>query len=163
MRTFEEHGICSTKHVPVVEDPPECPYANFCPQEMSSATTLQSIMALKSMSSIAFPKCRTYAYLPCLTFRQHIFPILSRKMACFKPDQELLTQHKGIHEGLDKFEAYVKDCKSGERELRMEEMKEVMDSFGKVLWQHLDDEVKALRAENMRLYWSKEEMMRLPM
>lgn len=94
---------------------------------------------------------------------QHIFPVLSRKMACFEPDQELLTQHKGIHEGLDKFEAYVQDCKSGERELRMEEMKEVMDSFGKVLWEHLDDEVKALGAENMRLYWSKEEMQRMPM
>lgn len=94
---------------------------------------------------------------------QHIFPLLAKKMPCFKPDQELLTQHKGIHEGMDRLEAYIKDCKSGERELRMEEMKGVMDSFGKVLWQHLDDEVKALRADNMRLYWSKEEMARLPM
>lgn len=94
---------------------------------------------------------------------QHIFIVLAKKMACFKPDHELLTQHKGIHEGLDKFEAYIKDCKSGERELRLEEMKQVMDGFGKVLWEHMDDEVKALRAENMRLYWSKEEMARLPM
>lgn len=94
---------------------------------------------------------------------QHIFPILAKKMDCFKPDQELLTQHKGIHEGLEKFEAYVKDCRSGERELRLDEMREIMDGFGKVLWQHLDDEVKALRAENMRLYWSKDEMAKLPM
>ncbi|CZT14686.1 uncharacterized protein RCC_00659 [Ramularia collo-cygni] len=93
---------------------------------------------------------------------QHIFPILAKKMPCFLPDQELLTQHKGIHEGLDRFEAYLRDCKTGERELRMEEMKEIMDSFGTVLWQHLDDEVKALGANNMRLYWTKGEMASLP-
>ncbi|KAK4544437.1 hypothetical protein LTR36_004328 [Oleoguttula mirabilis] len=94
---------------------------------------------------------------------QHIFPVLARKMPAFKKELELLTQHKQIHKGLDKFEAYLGQCRSGERELRLEEMKAVMETFGKVLWAHLDDEVKELRAENMRKYWSAEEMRRLPM
>ena len=84
-------------------------------------------------------------------------------MPAFKKELELLTQHKEIHKGMDKLEAYVNECKAGKRELRMEEMKEILDSFGKVLWAHLEDEVKQLAAENMRKYWSLEEVRRLPM
>ena len=94
---------------------------------------------------------------------QHIFPLLARKMPAFKKELHLLTQHKQIHKGLDKLEEYVGQCRSGEKELRLGEMKEVMETFGKVLWEHLDAEVKELRAENMRKYWSLEEMRRLPM
>lgn len=94
---------------------------------------------------------------------QHIFPVLARKMPAFKKELQLLTQHKEIHKGLDKFEEYLGKCRSGEKELRLEEMKEVMNTFGTVLWTHLDEEVHELRAENMRKYWSPEEMRRLPM
>lgn len=94
---------------------------------------------------------------------QHIFPILAKKMPAFKKELELLTQHKQIHAGLDKLEKYLEDCSDGERELRMAELKEILDGFGKVLWQHLDDEVKQLGADNMRKYWTLEEMRRIPM
>ncbi|KAL1605741.1 hypothetical protein SLS59_003545 [Nothophoma quercina] len=94
---------------------------------------------------------------------RHIFPVLAKKMPAFKKELELLTQHKQIHAGLDKLTKYLDECSSGERELRLPELKEILDGFGKVLWQHLDDEVKELGAENMRKYWSKEEMARLPM
>ncbi|KAF2645384.1 hypothetical protein P280DRAFT_475929 [Massarina eburnea CBS 473.64] len=94
---------------------------------------------------------------------QHIFPVLARKMPAFKKELELLTQHKRIHEGLDQLEEYLRECRTGEKELRMGEMKIVMDTFGKVLWQHLDDEVKELAAENMRKHWSLEEMRVMPM
>ncbi|KAK4574643.1 hypothetical protein LTR86_001484 [Recurvomyces mirabilis] len=93
---------------------------------------------------------------------QHIFPILARKMPAFKKELQLLTQHKEIHKGLDKLEEYLGKCRSGEKELRLDEMKTVMDSFGTVLWQHLDEEVHELRAENMRKYWTLEEMRRIP-
>ncbi|KAG9637678.1 hypothetical protein KCU98_g20679, partial [Aureobasidium melanogenum] len=93
---------------------------------------------------------------------RHIFPVLARKMPAFKKELELLTQHKQIHEGLDKFEEYLGQCRSGEKELRMDEMKAILDTFGKVLWQHLDDEVHELRAENMRRYWTPAEMARIP-
>ena len=72
---------------------------------------------------------------------QHIFPVLAQKMPKFRKELQFLTQHKQIHAGLDKFEEYLNQCKTGEKEVRLDEMKEIMDTFGKVLWQHLDDEV----------------------
>lgn len=83
-------------------------------------------------------------------------------MPAFRKELELLTQHKEIHLGMDKMEAYLDDCKAGKRHLRMEELKEIMDSFGTVLWEHLSDEVQQLSPDNMRKYWSLEEMRRLP-
>lgn len=81
----------------------------------------------------------------------------------FRKELELLTQHKKIHAGLDKFEAYLEGCRSGKIELRLEELKAIMDTFGDVLWAHLEDEVRALGAENMSKYWTLEEMSRMPM
>lgn len=94
---------------------------------------------------------------------KHIFPILAKKMPAFRKELELLTQHKEIHKGLDKLGDYLEACRCGEKELRLSELKEILDGFGKVLWEHLDDEVKQLGAENMRKYWTVEEMRRMPM
>jgi hemerythrin-like domain-containing protein len=94
---------------------------------------------------------------------QHIFPVLAKKMPKFRKELELLTQHKQIHEGLEKLEKYIEECRSGERELRFGELKAVMDTFGGVLWEHLDDEVRELRAENMRKFWTVGEMRGIPM
>lgn len=84
-------------------------------------------------------------------------------MPAFRKELELLTQHKQIHNGLEKFEDYLTKCRSGEKDLRMGEIKEILDAFGDVLWAHLDDEVKQLQAENMRKYWTVAEMERMPM
>ena len=94
---------------------------------------------------------------------QHIFPVLAKKMPAFAKELELLDQHKQIHKGLEVFEKYLDECSGGERELRLGELKGVMDGFGAVLWRHLDEEVHELRAENMRRFWTKAEMARLPM
>jgi len=94
---------------------------------------------------------------------QHIFPVLAKKMSAFKKELELLSQHKQIHLGLEKLEKYLDECSNGESELRMMELKGILDGFGTVLWQHLDDEVKQLGAENMRKYWTLEEMQKMPM
>lgn len=85
------------------------------------------------------------------------------RMPAFRKELELLTQHKLIHEGLEKLQAYLEDCTTGERELRLEEMKRIMDGFGEVLWAHLSDEENQLKAENMRNFWTLEEMKRMPM
>ena len=84
-------------------------------------------------------------------------------MPAFRKELELLEQHKLIHVGVEKLESYVEACKMGEKELRLAEMGEILDSFGEVLWTHLDQEVETLGAENMRKYWSVEEMRRMPM
>jgi hemerythrin-like domain-containing protein len=88
----------------------------------------------------------------------YVFPMLSRKMPQFQKQEHLLEQHKQIHKGLDQFREYLERCRDGEQELRLEELKKVMDGFGKVLWAHLDDEVTTLGAENMRKYWTISEM-----
>jgi len=88
----------------------------------------------------------------------YVFPILARKMPAFQKELHLLTQHKEIHKGLDVFEEYLEGCKKKQRELRLGELKDIMDGFGGVLWTHLDDEVMQLGAKNMKKYWSGEEM-----
>ncbi|KAG0648344.1 hypothetical protein D0Z07_5179 [Hyphodiscus hymeniophilus] len=97
---------------------------------------------------------------------QHVFPFLARKMPEFETGRnaaELLRQHREIHAGLVVFEEYLKRCRSGETELELKVLKEKMDFWGDVLWKHLDQEVKTLGAENMRKYWTLDEMRRMPM
>ncbi|CAI6085458.1 unnamed protein product [Clonostachys chloroleuca] len=92
---------------------------------------------------------------------RHFFPMLARRMPEFRGN--LPDQHKEIHAGLEVFEAYLRGCLSGEHELELPVLKEKMETWGDVLWAHLDDEVKTLGAENMRKYWTLEEMRRMPM
>ncbi|CAG8958627.1 hypothetical protein HYFRA_00009944 [Hymenoscyphus fraxineus] len=93
---------------------------------------------------------------------QHIFPVLKRKMIQFQDTATLLQQHREIHKGMDGLEQYIREVRSGERELVLKEMEERLQ-WGEVLWKHLDEEVKTLGAENMRKYWTVEEMRRMPM
>lgn len=107
---------------------------------------------------------------------QHLFPVLATKMPEFQtPSQrkrsgvknadggakELIRQHQVIHEGMDGFEAYLQSILGGENELDLRKMKEQMDSWGGVLWQHFDEEVETLGAENMRRYWTVDDMRRM--
>lgn len=79
----------------------------------------------------------------------------------FREELSFIGQHREIPHGLEKMETYVNTCRIGETELWLGYMKTLMDDFGGVLWTHLDDEVKALGAENMRKYWTLKEMARL--
>lgn len=90
---------------------------------------------------------------------EYVFPELAQRMPIFGDQDQLITQHQEIHVGLEKMEEYLRACLYGEKELRMEEMKDIMDSFGDVLWTHLDLEVKQLQADSMRRYWTKEEIL----
>ncbi|KAI0183528.1 hypothetical protein EV127DRAFT_301592, partial [Xylaria flabelliformis] len=105
---------------------------------------------------------------------RYIFPDLARKMPEFRTGKErdlppspegkkreaaeLLRQHVEIHHGMDGLRAYLRSCLSGETELQMSALKAQLDTWGTVLWTHLDQEVKTLGAENMRRYWSLDEM-----
>ncbi|KAK6363761.1 hypothetical protein TWF730_001176 [Orbilia blumenaviensis] len=97
----------------------------------------------------------------------YFFPILAKKMPAFqkhnKEHGEMIAHHRQIHKGLEKFEDYVNACKSGEKDFVASDMLELMESFEKVLWQHLDEEVQQLGAENMRKYWTLEELKTIPM
>lgn len=113
----------------------------------------------------------------------YLFPLLARKMPEFRSnhfplpmtatgkDQNdknrqaalLLQQHKDIHDGMDDLEIYLGTCKAGEAELEMSVVKDKMDTWGVVLWDHLNLEVQTLGADNMRKYWTLEEIRRIPM
>ncbi|KAF8244341.1 hypothetical protein K440DRAFT_610061 [Wilcoxina mikolae CBS 423.85] len=88
----------------------------------------------------------------------HIFPRLAERMPAFQKQRELVEQHKVIHEGLDKVKKYLAECRDGEREFDKQELRERMDTFGETLRSHMDDEVKALGAEEMRKYWTVDEV-----
>jgi hemerythrin-like domain-containing protein len=95
----------------------------------------------------------------------YLFPMLAVRMPEFKQGRnaaELLRQHEEIHEGMDLFEEYLQKCTNEETELDLRTLKTKMDSWGGVLWKHLDQEVKTLGAENMRKYWSVEDMRGMP-
>lgn len=99
----------------------------------------------------------------------YIFPVLARKMPEFhsggkgKKAAELLQQHKDIHKGMDAMEEYLRGCRKGEVDLEMAVLKAKMDTWGAVLWKHLDQEVEALGAENVRKYLTIEEVRKVPM
>lgn len=98
----------------------------------------------------------------------YVFPVLAKKMPEFRSGKgngaaELLRQHKEIHKGLETLQNYLRACKSGETELELSVLKTKMEDWGTVLWTHLDQEVRTLGAENMRKYWTLEEMRGLQM
>jgi len=124
-----------------------------------------SSMSLKQFINTGLQFCSHLATHHAIE-EQHIFPVLGTRMPEFKQGKnaaELLRQHQAIHAGMDIFEEYLNKCRSGETELDLRVLKTKMDSWGDVLWKHLDQEVKTLGAENMRKYWTLEEMRRMPM
>ncbi|KAH6841170.1 hypothetical protein B0I37DRAFT_419136 [Chaetomium sp. MPI-CAGE-AT-0009] len=119
----------------------------------------------------------------------HLYPLLGRKMAEFrstsasasaggpggrgsgkkagggggrKEECELLRQHKVIHDGMDETADYLRRCRDRECELELGVLKAKMDSWGDVLLQHLDQEVRDLGAENMRRHFTVQEMKAIP-
>ncbi|KAF5264653.1 hypothetical protein FOXYS1_4563 [Fusarium oxysporum] len=100
----------------------------------------------------------------------YLFPFLARRMPEFrKADKhnpataELLRQHEVIHHGLGIVAEYLQACRRGTIDFQFSMLREKLDSFGTVLWTHLDQEVKTLGAENMKRYWKLEELDSFPM
>ncbi|KAL1880789.1 hypothetical protein VTK73DRAFT_5174 [Phialemonium thermophilum] len=97
----------------------------------------------------------------------YFFPLLARKMPEFRSGAggragELVLQHRQIHAGMEAFEDYLRRCRNRETELELPVLKEKMDSWGDVLLRHLDQEVLTLGAENMRKYWTLQELRSIP-
>ncbi|TEA20453.1 hypothetical protein C8034_v008627 [Colletotrichum sidae] len=91
------------------------------------------------------------------------FPVLARKMPEFSgQDAVLLEQHRQIHHGLGGMQGYLESCRSRKEQSDPSTLKSKMDPWGKVLMLHLDQEVGILGAENMRKYWTRDEMLDLP-
>lgn len=87
-----------------------------------------------------------------------VYPVLAPRMPAFREGSRLLSQHEEVHAGLGKMRSLLSDFESGEREFNLSEIKECMDDYHQVLWQHLDEEVTELSAVEMMKYWSVDEM-----
>jgi len=94
---------------------------------------------------------------------RRIFPVLAKKMPEFRSNQAHIKSHQGIHKGLDALEALLKKWKADPKEYSPEDMKACLDSWREVLFVHLDEEVRDLSGENMKKYWTLQELERIPM
>lgn len=70
----------------------------------------------------------------------------------------LVSQHAAIYKGMNEFGTYLRSCYDGSESLNFESLQQQMDTWGNVLWDHLQLEVQVLEAENMRKFWTIEEM-----
>ncbi|WVW85747.1 hypothetical protein I302_107785 [Kwoniella bestiolae CBS 10118] len=98
----------------------------------------------------------------------YIFPVLAKKMPQFKEGAresgEHLKKHKGIHDGLEKYDAFLRNSLENQSEYNPGKLREIMDGFKEVLFTHLDEEVKDLGAESMKKAgWTLDELRRIPM
>ncbi|KAK5997479.1 hypothetical protein PT974_02840 [Cladobotryum mycophilum] len=86
-----------------------------------------------------------------------------RRMPEFEKNELMESHHVQIHAGLEDLHAYLEQCQGREARFELGVMKGKMEPWREVLWTHLDAEVRALGAENMRKYFTVEEVRRLGM
>ena len=91
---------------------------------------------------------------------REIFPILAKRMPDFDHNTEgvHLKSHEGIHDGLEELEKLVKNYRANPSSYSPTEMRACLDGFRQVLFEHLDQEVADLKGENLKKYWTFEEM-----
>jgi len=87
-----------------------------------------------------------------------IFPILANRMPAFAENEQHRKSHDGIHEGLDRLSLLTNSYRANPPSYSPEKMRECLDSFRNVLMRHLDEEVADLGAENMKKYWTLQEV-----
>ncbi|KAF5370877.1 hypothetical protein D9758_002041 [Tetrapyrgos nigripes] len=98
---------------------------------------------------------------------RHIFPHLAKRMKEFSKDpgdgHDHLASHKGIHDGLESLASLVSKYKLDPTTYSPTEMRACLDSFREVLFTHLDQEVADLHGENLKKYFTLEEIESIPM
>jgi len=96
---------------------------------------------------------------------RHIFPVLAKRMPAFSEtaeDGRHIRSHRAIHKGLDDLDTLVKKWTTELTSYSPTEMRACLDSFREVLFNHLDEEVDDLKGDNMKKYWTLEEVDRIP-
>lgn len=98
----------------------------------------------------------------------YIFPLLAKKMPAFRDGArekgEHIISHRGIHDGLTKYDKYISEAKANPASYDAEKLREIMDGFREVLFTHLEHEVRDLGAESMQKHgFTLAELKRFPM
>ncbi|KAI0733188.1 hypothetical protein C8Q72DRAFT_950055 [Fomitopsis betulina] len=94
---------------------------------------------------------------------RYIFPVLAKRMPEFRDDEKHLKSHHGIHDGLDRLSALISGWSKDAKTYSPVEMRSCLDSWRTILFEHLDEEVRDLSAENMQKHWKLEELDQIPM
>ncbi|KZT72080.1 hypothetical protein DAEQUDRAFT_723246 [Daedalea quercina L-15889] len=94
---------------------------------------------------------------------RYVFPVLAKRMPEFREDDKHIKAHHAIHEGLEKLDVLISKWSKDTKTYSPAEMKGCLDSWREVLFEHLDQEVQDLGAENMKKYWKLEELDQIPM
>lgn len=92
---------------------------------------------------------------------QHLFPILAQKMPQFAKDKDgaHISSHKGIHDGLKELSSLLAKWRKSPSTYSPSEMRSCLDGFREVLFHQ---EVADLRGENLKKYFTLEEVERFP-
>jgi len=98
----------------------------------------------------------------------YIFPMLAPKLPQFGQNTPQsashITAHRGIHDGLEKYSAYLNAAKRDPDSYDGNELRKIMESFHDVLFNHLDEEVRDLGAESVRKAgFTLQELNRFPL
>ncbi|SGY13623.1 BQ5605_C010g05916 [Microbotryum silenes-dioicae] len=101
---------------------------------------------------------------------RYIFPVLAKKMPEFRVGplsdrgmEEHLEEHEQIHAGMDRYQDYIRAARATPTAFSPEKLREIMGSMGPILFYHLDAEVETLKADNLKRYYTLDEVRRLPM
>jgi len=94
---------------------------------------------------------------------RYIFPVLAQRMSVFGDNAKHRNAHAIIHEGMNRLSALVGRYQRDPTIYSPVEIRDCLDSFKEVLVSHLAEEEKDLSGENMKQYYTLEEVDRLPM
>ncbi|CAE6438711.1 unnamed protein product [Rhizoctonia solani] len=93
----------------------------------------------------------------------YVFPVLAQKMPNFASNERHKNSHKVIHAGLDKLKDLVTGWKEVPTTFSPATLRSCLDEFKSPLFKHLEEEVRDLSAENLKKYYTLEEVDHLPM
>ncbi|KAF8318123.1 hypothetical protein DL93DRAFT_2184601 [Clavulina sp. PMI_390] len=95
---------------------------------------------------------------------RYIFPVLSRRMPQFRAKTGThLKEHKEMHAILDRYHEYLLSCVGSPEKWSSDRLHEIMSDLERVLFGHMDDEVKSLGADSMYASgWTEKEMREMP-
>lgn len=105
-------------------------------------------------------------YLLDVSKERYFFPLLAKRMPQFTAKTgRHLQEHAEMHDGLIKYHAYITAClNSSGAHYSAAKMRAQMQVFEKVLFEHMDEEVRSLSAESMwEAGWTEREMREFPM
>lgn len=93
----------------------------------------------------------------------HIFPLLAKKHPAFAQNAEHEEYHHKIHEGLETYSKFLRESLEDPSKYSAQKLRDILDSFRKPLFEHLDKEVEDLRPENLKKHgFTLNEIRRLP-